>query len=53
MIYATTVHACRGAKNSTEDLEDLINLVPFEGGASASLRDAVPYIYFYSSIHYI
>jgi len=29
-----------GAKNSTEDLEDLINLVPFEGGASASLRDA-------------
>ena len=41
MIYATTVHACRGPKNSIENLEDLIELIPFEGGASASLRDAV------------
>jgi len=29
-----------GPKNSIENLEDLIELIPFEGGASASLRDA-------------
>jgi hypothetical protein len=37
----TCMLLCRGPKNSTSNLEELISLVPFDDAYSGSLREAV------------